>query len=207
MAAKIVLIRHGDTGQQFRERFIGSTDVSLSPDGRRQSSLLREPLRKAAVIRYIMSPALRTRETAREALAGKAIVPELDPDLREINFGAWEGKTFYEIQAADPEAVNRWAAYEPDFSFPAGESIAAFMKRVGTAGVRIAVDPADTVAVFTHAGVIRALICHYLALESKNSLYFDVKPASLTTILVDNGNGRGVLAGLNDRCHLEDARE
>jgi alpha-ribazole phosphatase len=200
MAAKVILIRHGDTGRQYRDRFIGATDVPLSPEGRLQSALLAQSLRRAAVVKCLASPALRTRETVRAALDGSALSPEFEPDIREVDFGDWEGKTFEEIRASDPEAVDRWAAYRPDFAFPRGEAIAAFVERVVKTGSRIAADPAETVAVVTHAGVIRALICHYLALDSRNYLNFEVKPASLTTIAVYNG--RGVLTGLNDICHL-----
>ncbi|MDO9585441.1 MAG: histidine phosphatase family protein [Syntrophales bacterium] len=202
MAGKVVLIRHGDTGLQYRGRYIGRTDVSLSPEGRLQSLLLAEPLRKEAAARYISSPSRRTCETARAALAEGSIVPDLDPDIREVDFGAWEGKTFAEINASDPEAVTGWAAYKPDFAFPGGEGIADFIKRVREAGRRIAADPAETVVVFTHGGVIRALICHYLGIDSRNYLYFDVRPASLTTLMIHNG--KGVLTGLNDLCHLKD---
>ena len=204
MPGKVVLIRHGETDTKYRGRFIGSTDIPLSPEGRLQSSLLAGPLRRDAAVKFISSPSLRTCETAEAALAWNTIAPELDPDIREVDFGAWEGRSFAEIDASDPEAVADWAAYRPDFAFPGGEAIADFTKRVRNAGERIAADSAETVTVFTHAGVIRAMICYYLDLDARKYLYFDVKPASVTTIMVHNG--RGVLTGLNDLCHLEDRR-
>lgn len=201
MANKVILIRHSDTGEQYRGRYIGSTDVPLSPAGRRQALQLLTPLRKEAAVKSLASPSRRVCETAEAALAGSGIKPEIIPDLREIDFGAWEGKTFAEISSADPEAVSSWAAYLPDFTFPGGEGITAFAARVQEVGRMIAADPAETVAVFTHGGVIRVLICHYLALESSHYIYFDVKPASLTTLLLHEG--RGVLTRLNDLCHTE----
>lgn len=202
LAHKVILIRHGDTGIQHRGRYIGSTDIPLSPDGWLQASQLAAPLRREAAGKYISSPSRRARETARAALDWCTIATEFDPDLREVDFGAWEGKTFAEITASHPQDVAKWAAYHADFAFPKGEGIAAFAKRVQEAGRRLAADPAETVAVFTHAGVIRALICHYLALECSKYLHFDIKPASVTTIAIHD-NGRGVLTGLNDLCHLE----
>ncbi len=204
MAAKVILIRHGDTGTAWRERFIGSTDASLSPQGLRESSLLAGPLLREAAVKCLSSPALRARETAGAALSGTSLLPELESDLREIDFGDWEGKTFEEIQAAAPDAVSRWARYLPDFVFPGGEALAAFVERVERAGRRIAADPAEAVAVFTHAGVIRALICHYLGLDHGKYLYFKVGPASLTTIEIHDGGG--MLTCLNDRCHLNHSR-
>ena len=201
MAKKVILIRHGDTGEQYRGRYIGSTDVSLSPAGRLQTSQLLNPLRKEAAVKYLSSPARRVCETAQAALAGSGITPEIIPDLREIDFGVWEGKTFAEISSDDPAAVSSWAAFRPDFTFPGGEGITAFAARVQAVGRMIAADPAKTIAVFTHGGVIRVLICHYLALDSSHYIYFDVKPASLTTLLLHEG--RGVLTRLNDLHHTE----
>ncbi len=54
-----------------------------------------------------------------------------NPDLKEIDFGDWEGLSFQEIAAADPEHVLKWARFKPDFSFPGGESITHFLDRVG----------------------------------------------------------------------------
>ncbi len=204
MAGKVLLIRHGDTGIEYRGRYIGSTDVPLSPVGRRQALLLTGPLSEEKAGKYLCSPLRRARETFQAALNGSGGAPELDSGLREVDFGAWEGKTFAEIESDDPEAVSAWAAQQPDFAFPGGEGIAAFWQRVAAAGKKIADAPCETVAVFTHGGVIRALICHYLALDISHHLYFEIKPASLTTLLLHNG--RGVLVGLNDRCHLGELR-
>jgi len=202
MATKVILIRHGDTGLPYRGRYIGSTDVPLSPAGNRQASMLAAPLRKVAVRKCLASPSRRVCETAQAALAGSGLAPELDQNLREIDFGAWEGKTFAEICNSEPERVNAWAAYRPDFAFPGGEGIAAFAARVREVGERIAADPAEAIAVFTHGGVIRELICHYLALASRHYIDFDVKPASITTLMLSGG--RGTLMGLNDLCHIEE---
>ena len=205
MAGKVILIRHGETGIEYRGRYIGSMDVPLSPVGRRQASLLTRPLREEKAGKYLCSPLRRAGETFRAALNGSGEEPELDPGLREVDFGVWEGKTFAEIESSDPEAVSAWAAQKPDFAFPGGEGITAFRQRVAAVGKKIADAPCETVAVFTHGGVIRALICHYLALDISHHLYFEVQPASLTTLLLHNG--RGVLVGLNDRCHLEELQD
>ena len=109
--------------------------------------------------------------------------------------------SFAEIAVADPAAVDRWAALEDDFSFPGGESIGAFRGRVGAVAGRIAADPAETVVAFTHGGIIRLLICHFLGLEYRRYLLFDVRPGSISEIGIEGG--KGVLTRLNDRCHLE----
>jgi broad specificity phosphatase PhoE len=126
---------------------------------------------------------------------------EIDANLREIDFGRWEGMSFAQITAADPAAVDRWAALDGDFTFPDGEGIRAFRERIGAAAERIAAVPANTLVLFTHGGVIRFLICHFLRLPDRHHLLFDIRPASISEIRLDGG--KGVLTLLNDLHHLE----
>jgi len=126
---------------------------------------------------------------------------EIDDNLREIDFGRWEGISFAEIAAADPAAVDRWAALNGDFTFPNGEGIRAFRERIGAVAERIVAVPAGTVVLFAHGGVIRFLICHFLGLPDRHHLLFDIRPASISEIRIDGG--KGVLTLLNDQHHLE----
>ena len=201
MAERLILIRHGDLGDRRRGRYIGRTDTPLSAEGRRQAAALAEPLvRLLNGESVFVSPLRRTRETAEFAL-GRGANFAVDSDLREIDFGRWEGMGFAEILAADPAAVDRWAALAEDFALPDGESIGNFRKRIAMAAGRIAADPAGTVVVITHGGVIRFLICHFLGLPDRAHLLFEVQPASISEIRIDGE--KGVLTLLNNRHHLE----
>jgi broad specificity phosphatase PhoE len=201
MAEQLILIRHGEVAEAYRGRYIGRTDIPLSARGRRQAAALAGPLSRFPGARFRTSPLARTRETAEIALgAGRSI--DRDEDLREIDFGRWEAMSFAEIAAADPGTVEEWAAMDEGFAFPEGEAIAEFRGRIAAAARRIAADPASAVVAFTHGGVIRFLICHFLSLPDRCHLAFDIAPASLSVLRIDGG--RGVLTGLNDRRHLED---
>jgi alpha-ribazole phosphatase len=201
MAEHLILIRHGDLGDRRRGRYIGRTDAPLSAEGRRQAAALAGPLvRLPNGTSVFVSPLRRTRETAAIAL-GRGEHFTVDSDLREIDFGRWEGMGFAEILAAEPAAVDRWATLAEDFAFPDGESIGNFRKRIGAAAGRIAAEPVGTAVVFTHGGVIRFLICHFLGLQDRAHLLFDVQPASISEIRIDGG--KGVLTLLNERRHLE----
>lgn len=198
---EIFLVRHGETGAQWRGRFVGASDVALSEAGRGQVAALARRLGKERIGRCLASPMVRTRETA-EALAKAAgVAVELCEDLREIDFGDWEGLSFGEIAQRDPEAVARWAAFEPEFVFPGGEALAGFQERVRRAAEAIGKLDEERVLVVSHGGVIRAMLCHWLGLSAREYLIFDVQPASLTTVRLFGE--RGVLMGLNDRTHLE----
>ena len=200
MAERLILIRHGDLGARRRGRYIGRTDAPLSAEGRRQAAALAGPLARLNGASLLVSPLRRTRETAAIAL-GPGANFTVDSDLREIDFGHWEGMGFAEILAADPAAVDRWAALAEDFTFPEGESIGNFRTRIGAAAGRIAADPAGTAVVVTHGGVIRFLICHFLELPDRAHLLFDVQPASISEIRIDGG--KGVLTLLNEQRHME----
>ena len=200
MTQRLILIRHGDLGDRCRGRYIGRTDAPLSAEGRRQAAALAGPLTRLNGTSVLVSPLRRTRETAAIAL-GRGANFAVDSDLREIDFGRWEGMGFAEILAADRAAIDRWAALVEDFAFPDGESIGNFRKRIAAAAGRIAADPAGTVVAVTHGGVIRFLICHFLGLPDRAHLLFDVQPASISEIRIDGG--KGVLTLLNERRHLE----
>lgn len=198
MAERLILIRHGDLGERWRGRYVGRIDVPLSAEGRQQAVALAIPVDRMDRARFWVSPLLRARETAEIALGGTGRF-EVDENLREIDFGRWDGMSFPEILAADPDAVDRWSAMEEGFVFPEGEGIADFRKRIRAAAERIIADPAESVVLFAHGGVIRFLICRFLGLPDRHHLLFEIGPASVSEIRVGGG---GVLTLLNDRHHL-----
>jgi alpha-ribazole phosphatase len=200
MAKKLVLIRHASTGDGFRGRFIGSTDVPLSAEGTRQATRLTSVLKDMKQSTCLSSPMQRTLETIRNAAVPLGMKFELDPDLREIDFGEFEGMTFEEINSHYPEHVSTWTGLDRDFAFPHGEDITSFLERIRRAGSRMASLESETVIAFTHGGVIRALICYFLRLEPSHYVLFDVDHASATTIRLFGESG--ILSCLNDTCHL-----
>jgi broad specificity phosphatase PhoE len=199
---QVFLIRHGDTGESLQGRFIGREDAPLSPLGRRQAAALTRRPDLARCRQAVRSPMRRVRETFE--IAELDLVCRQDEDLREIDFGLWEALSFAEIARDYPDDVEGWARLDPDFRFPQGESLAHFRERIEKAAERIARTAAtgtDPLAVFAHGGVIRALICHWLGLPARHYLLFDIDPASVSAVRLFGE--RGVLAGLNDRSHLE----
>ena len=202
MLEELILIRHGDIGEKFKGIFVGKTDIPLSAEGNLQAERLRPYLESRPSTAVLSSPQLRCRETARIATEPLGLPIEVDGDLREIDFGLWECLTFDEIVSADSSVADGWARYDRDFTFPGGERIGDFLSRISAVGDRLASKDTGRAVVFTHGGVIRALICHFLKLDPRNYILFEVRPASVTTIrLFEEG---GILTGLNQWCHLEE---
>jgi len=189
----LLLARHGTCGTTT---FLGATDLPLSEEGRKQAAALAGVVASRKPARCFCSPLRRCLETASLALAGTQLRPEIDDDLREINFGRWEGRSFEEIARTEPEAVSRLACFDRAFAFPDGESIKAFRERVRRVVKRMSGCAEGPVLAFTHSGVITAAICQLLGLHPRNYLSFSIQHASLTRLLVFGS--RGVLAGLNE---------
>ncbi len=196
MARRLLLLRHGDIGDEYRGRYIGSTDVPLSEAGRRQAEAIAQRIQAASPGRCLASPLRRCRETAKIVSGVTGLTFEIDPDLREIDFGAWEGMTFDEIAESAPGLVKQWAALGARFAFPEGEATEDFLSRIRRTADRLAAEPADTLLACTHGGVIRSLVCHFLGLAPWQYILFTIRAASLTTI--ELFDGKGVLTGLSE---------
>jgi len=196
---QIVMVRHGAVEARYAGRYLGSTDVPLSPDGQAQAAALGRRLGAGPWDLCFASPLLRASQTL-EAIRPRCEI-RIDPDLCEVDFGHWEAKTFEEIQLQDPEAAEDWSTAGAAFTFPGGERLEAFYARVGHAAVRIAERGSGRVLVVAHGGVVRALICWYLGLSFDHFAAFRIQYASITT--VERSSGSGLLCSLNDTHHLE----
>jgi alpha-ribazole phosphatase len=191
---ELLLIRHGES-LHAGTRYIGRTDTPLTRFGQEQAEAVSRRLSETALDALFVSPALRAQETMRPLVSEQKIEPIIDPHLREIDFGAWEGMSFEEIQTQAPELVAEWALNRMDFAFPEGESLEAFWKRVCRAGERLAATPGDRIAVVTHGGVIRYLLCYFLGLAPERHRLFQIDLGSVTTLALHEGFA--TLKGLN----------
>ncbi|HET9102006.1 MAG TPA: histidine phosphatase family protein [Solirubrobacteraceae bacterium] len=157
----IVLARHGETDDNVEPlRFQGFTDTPLNATGRAQARALATRIAQEGTIRAIWASDLsRARETAETVGAAIGLAVSLDARLREGDRGRWEGHTFAEIEAAEPERYASWRRPDPDFRFPEGESLAEQQARV-TAALRDihGAAPAPTLVV-CHGGSIRVMLC------------------------------------------------
>ena len=181
MTEWLLLARHGSVSDTHAG-FLGSTDLPLSPRGRQEAEALAQTLRGRRVDRMVSSPMKRALETAETIASALGLRVEIDRDLREIDFGEWEGKSFHEICSDNREAVERWAEFALDFAPPGGESIGAFLGRVRNALCRLTGDPNNSVLAVAHGGVVRHALCQVLGLSPRQYLIFDIRPASLTTL-------------------------
>jgi probable phosphoglycerate mutase len=149
----VALLRHGRTEWNDARRMQGRADIPLSDAGRAQVTGWRLPAAVAGA-RVVASPLARAIGTAR-LLCGTE--PAVEPDLIEMDWGAWEGRTFDELRAELGPAYAVAEALGIDYRPPGGESPRDVQHRVERWFGRVASGPGPVVAV-THQGVLRALV-------------------------------------------------
>lgn len=196
----LVLARHGQVEAPYQNRYLGRLDAPLSAEGLRQAAAMGRRLSGRDFDKVLCSPMLRARQTAGEL----PFEAEIRPELCEVDFGQWEGRTFEEISRDWPDAARDWTKAGADFVFPGGEKVSAFLERVGRISREIAAGRNGACLVVAHGGVIRAFICELLGLGLAHFSAFRVQYASLTTIEIREGFA--LLSCLNDTSHIEAAK-
>ncbi len=197
---RLLLLRHARHAAADHHSFIGSTDIGLAEDCRPNAASVAELIQAYRPEACLCSPLKRCIETI-----GRIPSPEIEihSDLREVDFGAWEGMTFEQVRQADPAALSRWASFDEEFAFPRGERLGDFFSRVRRMANLIASRPEQTILAVTHAGIIRAMICHFLGLHPRQYVLFNIEFGAMASI--DLFGDKGVLSGLNCYRLKEDA--
>lgn len=188
----IYLLRHGETG--FGGRYLGSSDVGIDASGIKQVQKVASALRSTHFDAVLCSPMKRCLESCE--ILGLSKPAKLEQDLREINFGSWEKKAFSELTNIDLERVSHWVESPETFTFPGGESVVHFHKRVQRVADKIEEMSESNILLIAHGGVIRHLLCNFLRISYQSYLLFDVHPGTYCTVVLYGKSG-GVLTGLN----------
>jgi broad specificity phosphatase PhoE len=188
----ILLVRHAahdNVGDFLAGRMPG---VSLGLAGRAQAERLAKRLAVEKLDVVEASPRERTRETAEAVARASGLEkPSIADALDEIDFGAWTGKSFEELDA-DPD-WRRWNEQRATARTPAGESMADVQVRALT---HLKTLKAERVALVSHADVIKAVVCGVLGLPLDAGHRFDIAPASITRLVAGPACLR--LSGLNE---------
>ena len=173
----IWLVRHGMLPPNPERRMVGARDIPLSSAGREQISLLAQqfmPAVQGALGAVICSDLDRCRETAAilmEAVPQCRPPLHVEPGLREINLGLWQGMTKAEIERAWPGAHAARGQDMAHFCPPQGESFMQAQRRALAAVARWRrLYPCATLLMVSHAGSLGSLLAHYLALPLRDVL-------------------------------------
>jgi broad specificity phosphatase PhoE len=145
---RLVLVRHGETEWSRSGRHTGRTDIPLTDRGREQAEQLGQALRGRTFSRVLSSPLGRALETCR--LAGFGDRAELDDDLREWDYGVYEGRTRLEIATEVPG----WSVWT--HPIVGGESLVDLGRRAGRV-IEATLPVGGDVLVFAHGHILRVL--------------------------------------------------
>jgi probable phosphomutase (TIGR03848 family) len=190
----LLLLRHAVTEHTGARLSGWLPGLHLSEEGRQQAKALAERLGPVALDALYASPLERCQETAAVVAEAKGLAVQTLEDLGEVRYGDWTGR---ELKGLAREPLWKLVQASPSAArFPGGESLFEMQARAVLATERLrAAHPDQTVAVCSHADVIKALACHYLGMHLDLFQRVVVGPASLTAI----GFGPGpYLVRLND---------
>lgn len=162
---RLWLIRHAEPEPGSRDRCYGKLDVALSEEGRLQALRLPALFRGESFAAVYSSPRRRSVETA-QALTGDVVIVD---DLREIDFGEFEGRPYDEIARDYPDLYRQWMVSPTCVQFPAGESFATMRRRVSRCVDELVKrHVGQSFAVVAHGGTIRIVIAEALQLEDRH---------------------------------------
>jgi broad specificity phosphatase PhoE len=180
-APVIYYVRHGLTDWNAQHRLQGRHDVPLNKEGSAQAvrcgeilhDLLERDGRAADDLDYVSSPLIRASETMqlmRETLGLPRAGYAVDARLVEIDFGDWEGLTYRDVLARDPDVVGKRESDKWGFKPPNGESYLEVTARVGAWHRTVT---RDTV-VAAHGGTARALVAYLKIAPPQAATHFAI---------------------------------
>lgn len=189
----IDLLRHGAVGGG--DCFRGATDDPLSPEGREQ--MWRAVTGTSPWQRLISSPLRRCADFSGPFATERQLPLAYDNQLREIDFGDWEGRTSNEIHAQTPELLAAFYRDPLQHPPPQGESLTLFQSRVVAALEKYSIQHVgEHLLMVSHGGVIRIILAHVLSLPLHALLRIEVPYAALSRITLGVAEGAVVSRAL-----------
>ena len=176
---KILLLRHGQTALTVERRHSGRGDLPLTEVGQRQAAAAAARLSAmdgiGADTPVVTSPLLRATATAQAVVDATGGELDVHSGLTETDFGEWEGLTFAEAAARDPELHRQWLA-DTAVTAPGGESFEEVHRRVCKARDEL---------VAAHSGKTIILVSHVTPIKTMLRLGLDAGPALLFRLHLD----------------------
>ena len=173
---KLYIIRHGQTDWNVQGRIQGRQDIPLNAAGRSQAGMLALGMKERPVSAVYSSPQLRAMETARALAEDQGVEVISVPELVEIGYGNWEGRTAQDILTRERKLYEEWWQ-------------------------RIKREMRGDTAVVAHGGTLAHFIVHLLE-GRQDAEEIVVGNASITTMEYDPAAGQCSLLELNDCSHL-----
>lgn len=199
----LLLIRHAHTDAAGKRLTGWSRGVHLNARGQQEAEALADRLDAIPLDAIYSSPLERCRETIAPLARRRGLPVAARRGLLEVDYGDWTGRTISQLRR-----TTLWRSVQQAPStvrFPNGESFLEVQARAVAELGRIAgAHPSGTVAVITHADVVRLLIAHHAGMHTDHVQRLVVDPASVTVVAVSEGTTR--LLKVNDTGGLQTLR-
>jgi broad specificity phosphatase PhoE len=166
---RLFLLRHGRAAlPDGRRRFIGRTDPPLAPEGVEEATAAGRAIVKLPFDRMVSSDLQRARRTAEEVARFVKLPVRLNPCLREIDLGGWEGLEVEAVKRDHPEAYEARGLDFEGFRPPGGESFGDLSNRALPFLLELATFPGN-VLVVGHSGVFRVFMASVLGISIRQA--------------------------------------
>lgn len=181
---RLLLIRHGETDWNIEGRWQGQEDIPLNQRGREQAERMAELLEEHAIDAIYSSDLQRAHETARIVAEEKGLPIHVDPRLREIHQGEWQGLLVKEIETRYADLFKERSEDPYNIAPPGGESTFEVRERVLEFLKKIEKEyPDSTVAIVSHGFTLAVIQTHYL--NEPFERVFDLVPKNGELIILD----------------------
>jgi probable phosphoglycerate mutase len=192
--ATLLLIRHATNPNVGRGLTGWLPGVSLDEEGRKQADRLADRLASTPLDAIYSSPLERALETAAPLARRRNLDIVQNPDLGELRFGEWQGRTYAELE--HDSIWRRFNEYRSSTAAPGGEMMIEAQVRMVRGLSRIALaHPGGAAAVFSHADAIKSALMHILGMPLDLHLRLDIPPASIS--VVETGPDLARVLGIN----------
>ncbi len=182
---RLYLLRHGEVETRYHRVFGGKIDMALSDLGHQQVHALAEYFRRHPPHILYASPMKRVQQTLAPLAAWTGLSPVILPGLREVDFGAWTGLGWEQVNERYQVSAFDWLQELEAGRIAEAEPTADFRQRVDASLQQIVREsPHREIAVIAHGGVIRMLLGLLLDIPFAKTGMFDVEYASITRVKV-----------------------
>jgi broad specificity phosphatase PhoE len=205
MTLTLYFLRHGQTAMSRDDILCGcGVDPDLTSEGAQMAREFGEAYRAFPFEAIFCSPLLRTRATTQPISELRGLVPEIREDLKEMDYGKWEGLCRREVMQKYHDDYLRWEADPAWYPPTGGETANALAQRA----LRVVEEikrrfEKGAILVVSHKATIRALLCALFGIDVCRFRHrFDCPVASLSVI--EFGNHGPLMRALADRSHLSE---
>jgi alpha-ribazole phosphatase len=186
---RVYLFRHGELLEKYHKKYVGHLDSPLSETGKKQSQSINSFILKLKNPEVITSDLQRTFSELKLPLAKKK-------ELREINFGTWDGLSWKDIEKSFPDEAEAFLKDPSKFNFPSGESYNHLSERVIPIFDELLNSEKESFIFVVHAGVIRTILSKKFNIPLQEVFNFKIDYGKCT--ILEKNNDHFTLLSLNE---------